>query len=129
MAQTIVKSCPQQELTARTSSARRWLAVAFCPALALAITACVKLPRARGTTGQIAAPSVPRMTPEGALLININTATSAELERLPGIGPGLAARIIAHRTRYGPFRRAEHLLIVPGISERRYAQLRPHVGV
>lgn len=57
--------------------------------------------------------------------ININTATRAELEQLPGIGAGLAARIIEHRARYGAFRRVEHVLIVRGISERRFAEMRP----
>lgn len=52
--------------------------------------------------------------------LNINTADVASLEALPGIGPQLAAKIIEHRTRYGPFRKTEHLLIVDGISEKRY---------
>ncbi|HYO62725.1 MAG TPA: helix-hairpin-helix domain-containing protein [Pyrinomonadaceae bacterium] len=60
-------------------------------------------------------------------LVNLNTATARELERLPGIGPGLAARVVEHRTRYGPFRRAEHLLAVRGIGERRFRALRAHV--
>jgi competence protein ComEA len=59
--------------------------------------------------------------------ININTASREELERLPGIGEGLAARIVEHRERHGAFRRVEHLIIVRGISERRFAELRPFV--
>lgn len=54
------------------------------------------------------------------MLIDINTATAAELEGLPGIGAGFAARIVDHRARYGAFRRKEHLLIVRGMGERRY---------
>jgi competence protein ComEA len=50
------------------------------------------------------------------------------LERLPGIGPALASRIVEQRERYGPFRRAEHLMLVRGISERRFRQLRPYVN-
>jgi competence protein ComEA len=42
------------------------------------------------------------------------------LEKLPGIGQALAARIVEHRQRYGRFRRIEHLLAVRGISERRF---------
>ena len=99
------------------------LFVAFCHALAALSLSCVKLPRhARATETANA-----QREPNGAPRLNINTATSAELERLPGIGPAFAARIIAHRERYGPFRRVEHLLIVTGISERRFAEIRPFI--
>jgi competence ComEA-like helix-hairpin-helix protein len=53
-------------------------------------------------------------------VLDINTATAADLEHLPGIGPGTASAVIRHRTEYGDFRRREHLLLVPGISEARY---------
>ena len=58
------------------------------------------------------------------LLININTASSQELEKLPGVGSVIAERIVAHREQYGPFRRAEHLMMVRGISDRKFRQLR-----
>jgi competence protein ComEA len=61
--------------------------------------------------------------------ININTASAKELEDLPGIGKGLAERIIQQRDKYGPFRRAEHLIIVRGISDRRFRALRDLVTV
>jgi competence protein ComEA len=61
--------------------------------------------------------------------ININTASRAELEKLPGIGAGLAARIIAHREQFGAFRCTEHLIVVRGISERRFLALREFVTV
>jgi competence ComEA-like helix-hairpin-helix protein len=64
-----------------------------------------------------------------AQLININTAPAAELEKLPGIGKGLAERIIEHRERFGPFRRTEHLIIVRGISDRRFRALRDLITV
>jgi competence protein ComEA len=62
-------------------------------------------------------------------LVNINTASANELETLPGIGKGLAERIIDHRERFGPFRRTEHLIIVRGISDRRFRALRDLVTV
>jgi competence protein ComEA len=102
------------------------LLVAFCHALAGLSVSCVKLPRHAQTTAE---ESNAQREPNAAPRLNINTATSAELERLPGIGPAFAARIIAQRERYGPFRRVEHLLIVPGISERRFAEIRPFVTV
>lgn len=61
--------------------------------------------------------------------VNVNAASAEELERLPGVGPALAARIVEHRERYGPFRRAEHLLIVRGMSESRLRSLRGLVHV
>ena len=61
--------------------------------------------------------------------INLNTASVNELETLPGIGKGLAARIIEHREKWGAFRRPEHLLIVRGISDRRFRALRDLITV
>ena len=61
--------------------------------------------------------------------ININTASAAELEKLPGVGRVLAERIIEHREQYGPFRRPEHLIIVRGISDRRFRALRELITV
>lgn len=61
--------------------------------------------------------------------ININSASAAELEKLPGIGKGLAERIIEHRERFGPFRRTEHLIILRGISDRRFRALRDMITV
>lgn len=65
--------------------------------------------------------------PENA--VNINTASAEELQSLPQIGPQLAEKIIEHRRRYGPFRRAEHLLIVDGMSERRFDEIRMMITV
>jgi len=61
--------------------------------------------------------------------ININTASAKELEKLPGIGKGLAERIVEHREKYGPFRRAEHLIMVRGISDTRFRALRDSITV
>jgi competence ComEA-like helix-hairpin-helix protein len=56
--------------------------------------------------------------------ININTASAEELEKLPGIGKALALRIVEHRKNYGPFRKPEHLIVVPGISDRKFRSMR-----
>jgi competence ComEA-like helix-hairpin-helix protein len=61
--------------------------------------------------------------------ININTASAAELEALPGIGKALAQRIIEHRQAYGPFRRVEDLIIVRGFSEKRFQALKDLITV
>lgn len=59
--------------------------------------------------------------------ININNATRKELESLPGIGGGLAERIIEYRENYGRFRRVEDLIMVRGISDRRFRELQSFV--
>jgi competence protein ComEA len=51
------------------------------------------------------------------------------LETLPGIGKGLAERIVEHRDKFGPFRRPEHLIIVRGISDKRFRALRDLITV
>lgn len=57
-------------------------------------------------------------------LIDINTADEIELQELPGVGPVLAARIVAHRETVGRFESVEDLLDVPGIGETRLASIR-----
>jgi competence protein ComEA len=59
--------------------------------------------------------------------VNLNTATSAQLQRLPGVGPKLAARIIEYRDAHGPFRRVQDLVRVQGIGEKTLARLAPHL--
>ena len=61
--------------------------------------------------------------------INLNKASANELETLPGIGKGLAQRIIEHREKYGPFRKPEHLIILRGISDKRFQALRDLITV
>lgn len=56
--------------------------------------------------------------------VDINTATAAELEKLPDIGPNLARRIVEYRERFGRFRKPEHLMLVQGISEQRFRKIR-----
>ena len=53
-----------------------------------------------------------------SFVVNVNTADARELQKLPHVGPALAKKIIEHRTRYGPFRKPEHLLILDGLSEK-----------
>lgn len=55
--------------------------------------------------------------------VDLNAATAAELDALPGIGPVLAQRIVEHRTRNGPFRSVEQLDDVPGIGPAIAAEL------
>ena len=60
-------------------------------------------------------------------LVDLDTATAAELDQLPGIGPVLAARIVEHRRIHGRFRHVDELLSVPGIGPRLLERLRPRL--
>lgn len=62
-------------------------------------------------------------------LVDINSATAAQLEELPEIGPKLAERIIEYRTANGPFASVDQLVAIRGISERIVEILRPLVTV
>ncbi|MCA5923644.1 ComEA family DNA-binding protein [Curtobacterium oceanosedimentum] len=62
-------------------------------------------------------------------VVDLNTADQAALESLPGIGPGLAGRIIAWRDEHGRFAAVEDLLDVSGIGDGRLAELRDRVRV
>ncbi len=57
--------------------------------------------------------------------LDLNTATLEQLDRLPGIGPALAERIIAWRDAHGPFVRVEQLEEVHGIGARTVEKLQP----
>ena len=57
--------------------------------------------------------------------LNLNTATSRQLQRLPRIGPKMAERILAYRMEHGPFQRVDDLVEVRGIGEKTLEKLRP----
>lgn len=61
--------------------------------------------------------------------ININKASIADLELLPGIGPKLAARIHAYRQQHGQFKSVEALDQVPGIGPRKLERLRRFLAI
>jgi comEA protein len=71
----------------------------------------------------------PSLEAPSALPININTAASADLEQLPGIGPTLAQSIIAYRDANGPFLSLEALQQVPGIGPRTFEAIKPFISI
>jgi competence protein ComEA len=62
-------------------------------------------------------------------MLELNGASQAELEELPGIGPALASRIVQHRKRVGGFRTVDDLLDVRGIGEKTLSRFRSYVYV
>lgn len=61
-------------------------------------------------------------------LVNINTATAEELDSLPGVGPAIAQKIIAHR-KQDPFRSIEDIMLVKGIGKVKFAKMRERITV
>jgi competence protein ComEA len=71
-----------------------------------------------------------RQTPsKPATVVNVNTATAAELTQLPGIGAKTAARIIDYRQKKGPFKKPEELMNVQGIGEKSFLKLKAQISV
>lgn len=65
----------------------------------------------------------------GAASVDLNRASQAELESLPGIGPAKAEAILAYRRQHGPFRRIEDLQRVSGFGPATVNRLRPDLRV
>ncbi|TCM43524.1 comEA protein [Kribbella sp. VKM Ac-2568] len=61
--------------------------------------------------------------------VNLNTATLAQLESLPGVGPVLAQRILDWRTEHGRFTSVDELQEVTGVGTKKFESLKPHVHV
>ncbi|MGH9724909.1 MAG: ComEA family DNA-binding protein [Candidatus Acidiferrales bacterium] len=61
--------------------------------------------------------------------VDLNTATIAQLEQVPGIGPSRARAIVDLREKSGPFERVDELLAIRGINKARLEKLRPYVMV
>ena len=63
------------------------------------------------------------------LPVNINTASSEQLQQLPRIGPAMAARIIEYRTQNGNFKSKEELMKVRGIGEKTFRNLKDKISI
>ena len=83
--------------------------------------------------------SVPRVPAQGASTvpeqnrgstkIDINVATAAQLDALPGVGPATSKAIVSYRSRKGPFAKIDDLMNVPGIGPAKFAAMRDLVTV
>ncbi len=65
----------------------------------------------------------------GPMALNLNKATAAQLETLPGIGPELAERIMDYKKENGDFKKIQDLANVKGIGEKKLAKLKDSVMI
>ena len=68
-----------------------------------------------------------KLTADSGQQIPLNTATLDDLQRLPSVGPAMAAHILAYRAQAGGFGKVEDLMQVPGIGPKKYAKIAPCV--
>lgn len=61
-------------------------------------------------------------------VVNVNTADAKQLSLLPRIGLAVAQRVVDYRKENGPFKSTDELMLVRGIGEKLYAQLKPYVA-
>lgn len=87
----------------------------------------LRVPRIGEAPASAGAAAVPGASADGR--VNLNTADAAALETLPGVGPAIAARIIAWRDENGPFRSVDELTAVSGIGEKTLEGLRDQATV
>ena len=71
-------------------------------------------------------PAKERKAPPNAnvSIVNINTASEAQLAELPGIGPSIAERIVRHRQKTGPFKMPEDLKQVKGVGDKTFMKIK-----
>ena len=62
-------------------------------------------------------------------MIDVNTASTEELEVVPGIGPKTAETIIKYRDAFGPFENINELIEVPGIGEKKLEKFKEYLEV
>lgn len=68
-----------------------------------------------------------KITAESGEQVSLNTATAEQLQRLPGVGPGMAERILAYRQQAGGFQKIEDLMQVTSIGPKKFAKIAPFV--
>lgn len=61
--------------------------------------------------------------------IDINTASSADLEEIPGIGPAIASRIIEYRTNHGKFISPDDLKKIKGIGDKKMQMMKDYIAI
>jgi competence protein ComEA len=97
--------------------------------LALVLVVVFALAAGAAAPALAAAPAAPKAAASEARPVDLNSADSAALESVPGIGKSLSQRILAFREKNGPFQSVDDLLKVQGVGEKSIQKLRPYLTV
>lgn len=97
--------------------------------IAAALVAATLFTPALALHDAVAQEPPPRTAAERPAPLNLNTATEAQLEALPGVGPAMATRIVEYRKKNGAFKKAEDLMNVKGIGEKSFLKLKALITV
>ena len=103
----------------------------FAPELLMETTGLTPVEKLQTTAPPPAGKQIPKGSdqPPSRVRININQATTEELESVPGLGPKLSQRIVEYRNIHGPFRKLEDLVDVRGIGPKNLEKLADHLVV
>jgi competence protein ComEA len=97
---------------------------------ALAILVMALIPSPSPSAAQGAKPAVAAKARATATEpVNLNAATAAQLQTLPGVGASTAQRIVDYRQKNGSFKKIEELMNVKGIGEKSFLKLKPLITV
>ena len=95
-----------------------FLRISFRPVLVILVAGLLNLASLSGATKK------PPLKP-----VNLNTATSEELQQVPGIGPATADKILLMRKSYGSFKSVDDLLAIKGLGKKRLEKMRKYLTV
>jgi competence protein ComEA len=101
--------------TAMVRSIARWLVILTLAASAAPVVLAQK--------------DAPKAESKTEAVVNLNTATAADLESLPGIGKSTAQRILEYRQKSGGFKKVEELMNVKGIGEKSFLKIKNRLTV
>lgn len=105
------------------------IALMLLAVAAMAVMPVAAAQQTKTTAGAPVKASRAKAAPAPTTPVNLNTATQAQLEALPGVGPKAAERLIEYRKQNGSFKKVEDLMNVKGFGEKTFLKLKPMITV